>query len=268
MLAGTVFSSPDFVARVQRAAGVPVRVAPCPFFHGAAIGAALVCGELTAASIPQDLSIGATTTELEAKTTLENCRLDYVYEPRWPRLLERISRVIERGKLIAWFQGRAEFGFPFLGSRSFLCDPSSRYARDNVNLFLRQRQLAAPIPLALADGGVMGIDPSELSGRAITRVAIPAEWRDRVRACVDAQGFAHAYVVPRGSGPLADLLQLHLQRTGVPALANVSLRAPDDVGAVSARDAVRATFSSSADALVIHRFLLMKDYWQLRDESA
>jgi hypothetical protein len=37
---------------------------------------------------------------------------------------------------------------------------------------------------------------------------------------------------------------------------------------MSPRDAVRAAFGSSADALVIHRFVVMKDYWQLRDDMA
>lgn len=267
-LAGTVFRSPDFVFRVRRSADRPCPVAPAVFFHGAAIGAAIVCGGTTSQSLPDSFAIGAMTTESEAKTTLENCRLDYVYEPRWPRLVERISRVLERGKLMAWFQGRAEFGYPFHGSRSFLCDPSGRYARDNVNVFLLQRNLAAPIPLALSEDASVAAGMSGMPCRMITRIAIPEEWRDRLRAGVDAQGYAHAYVVPRGSGPLAELLQAHFERTGVPGLANLPLCAADDVAAISARDAVRAAFASSADALVMHRFLLMKDYWQLRDETA
>ena len=32
--------------------------------------------------------------------------------------------------------------------------------------------------------------------------------------------------------------------------------------------AVRAAFASSVDALVIHRFVIVKDYWQMRDAEA
>ena len=199
---------------------------------------------------------------------LENCRLDYVYEPRWPRLLERVSRVLERGKLVAWFQGRAEFGHPFSGSRSFLCDPSSRYARDNINVFLRRLPLATPIPLSLGFGARDCLDTSALSPLSLTRAAVGAEWHDSLRAGIDAEGHAHAHVLDDGAGPLADLLALHRRRTGVPGLANLPLCAPDDVVAMSPRDAVRAAFGSSADALVIHRFVVMKDYWQLRDDMA
>ena len=266
MLSGGVFGSPDFVARVQRAAGWPCPVAPGASTHGAALGAALACERLAADALPTDLSLGPTTSEADAKAVLENCRLDYIYEPRWPRLLERVSRVLERGKLVAWFQGRAEFGHPFNGSRSFLCDPSHRYARDNINVFLRRRPLSTPIPLSLASDARDCVDASVLSSWALTRTAVGPEWVERLRAGVDHQGYAHAHVLREGAGPLADLLTLHKQRTNVPGLANLPLCAPDDIAAISPRDAVRAAFASSADALVIHRFVVMKDYWQMRDE--
>jgi predicted NodU family carbamoyl transferase len=37
--------------------------------------------------------------------------------------------------------------------------------------------------------------------------------------------------------------------------------------ACTPRDAVRTVFSSAIDALVIGRFLLMKDYWLLRSTA-
>jgi predicted NodU family carbamoyl transferase len=267
MLAGGLFGSPDFVDRVRRAAGWPCRVAPCPSMHGAALGAALAGAPLAADPIPADLALGPPASEADAKAVLENCRLDYLYEPRWPRLLQRVSRLLERGKLVAWSQGRAEFGHPFNGSRSFLCDPSNRYARDNINVFLLRRPAATPIPLSLAPDAQDCVDTSAMSPLTLTRTAVGAEWRERLRAGVDPQGYAHAHVVRDGAGTLAELLAIHRQRTGVPALANLPLHAPDDVAAVSARDAVRAAYASSADALVIHRFVVMKDYWQMRDDA-
>jgi carbamoyltransferase len=235
--------------------------------HGAALGAALACVPPKVDAIPSELALGPAATEADAKAVLENCRLDYIYEPRWPRLLERVSRVLERGKLVAWFQGRAEFGHPFYGSRSFLCDPSNRYARDNVNVFLRRRPPATPIPLAVEFGARECVDTSAMSALTLTRAAVGPEWRDRLRGAIDGQGYAHAHVLRESAGPLAELLSIHRQRTGVPALANVPLCAPEDVAAISPRDAVRAAFASSADALVIHRFVVMKDYWQMRGEA-
>jgi predicted NodU family carbamoyl transferase len=267
MLTGALFGSPDFVARIRRAAGSPCAVAPCSSPHGAALGAALAGAPINRDAFPSELALGPLSSEAEAKAVLENCRLDYLYEPRWPRLLQRVSKLLERGKLVAWFQGRAEFGHPFNGSRSFLCDPSNRYARDNINSFLLRRPVSAPIPIALAPDAQDCVDLSALSPLTLMRTAVAVEWRDRLRAAVDNQGYAHAHMLPDRSGLLADLLLLHRQRTGVPALANLPLRAADDVTALSPRDAIGAAFASSADALVMHRFVVIKDYWQMRDET-
>jgi len=267
MLAGGAFGSPDFVARVRGAAGLPCPVAPCAVPQGAAVGAALSLDALPGQPLPEDFALGPIVSEADAKTVLENCRLDYIYEPRWPRLLERVSRILERGKLVAWFQGRAEFGFPVGGSRSILCDPSGRYARDNVNVFLRRLPLATPIPVSLSADVHDCIDTSTLSRWSVMRTVVHPEWRERLRAVVDSEGNAHAHMVrPDLSGPFGEMLAVHRSRTGVPGLINLPLAAPDDAVAITPRDAVRAAFASSADALVIHRFLVMKDYWQMRDE--
>jgi carbamoyltransferase len=73
---------------------------------------------------------------------------------------------------------------------------------------------------------------------------------------------------PASSQPgLADLLRVHHERTGVPGLVNTTLAGPGEPTACSPRDAVRTFFSSALDVLVVHRFLLMKDYWQMRSEG-
>lgn len=263
MLAGSVFGVTDFAARVAAAAGRPCPVAPCAWREGAAAGAALAPLAVDGAW-PESLALGAAATEPEAKAVLENCRLDYLYEPRWPRLLERVSRLLERGKLVAWFQGPAEFGHPLYGSRSILCDPSSRYARDNVNVFLRGCALAAPIPVSFGHDTRGLVDAAPLSPWALARTTVHADARESLRAVVDPHGRVHAHVLAAGArGPFADLLALHHQRTGVPGLVNLPLSGPGDAPAVTPRDAVRAAFASSVDALVIHRFVVMKDYWQM-----
>jgi carbamoyltransferase len=263
-LAGSAWRSPDFVDRVRTLAGRAVPVAPWAMSDGAAVGAALSLAG-PAASLAGSLALGPPATEPDAKAVLENCRLDYVYEPRWPRLMERVSKALERGRLVAWFQGRAEFGDSLAGSRSILCDPSGRYARDNVNQFLRGVPLATPVPMSLAPAASSCVDVAPLSPWAFARTRVGADWVHLLRAGVDAHGRGHVHVAAAAS-PLAELLEAHRQRTGVPGLVNVPLAAMHDRPALTARDAVKAVFSSSVDVLVLHRFVLMKDYWQMRTD--
>ena len=57
------------------------------------------------------------------------------------------------------------------------------------------------------------------------------------------------------------------RRPGCRRWSHVDLRGIDEPTACSPRDAIRTTFSSPVDALVIERFLLMKDYWLLRSAT-
>ena len=58
-----------------------------------------------------------------------------------------------------------------------------------------------------------------------------------------------------------------LRANDVPALIETNLGGPDEPVACTPRDAVRTIYSSAIDALIIGRFLLMKDYWLLRSDA-
>jgi carbamoyltransferase len=68
----------------------------------------------------------------------------------------------------------------------------------------------------------------------------------------------------RQSPALVDLLDAHRERSGVPGLISATLSGAGEPAACTPRDAIRTMFSSAVDALVIGRFLLMKDHWLLR----
>jgi carbamoyltransferase len=63
------------------------------------------------------------------------------------------------------------------------------------------------------------------------------------------------------------LLECHFARTGVPALIETNLSGPGEPVACTPRDAVRTVYSSAIDALILGRFVLMKDYWLLRNNA-
>jgi len=80
---------------------------------------------------------------------------------------------------------------------------------------------------------------------------------------VDRQGRILAHRCSDDRSALAQLLRVHQQRHGVAGLVNVPLA--DDGGLVTtARDAIRASFASAVDVLVLGRFIVSKDYWLIR----
>lgn len=259
---GSAFESAALTARVASRIEAAV-FAPVPERIGAALGAALLPHDSPAAV--RHLSLGPAYSDQEIKADLENCRLDYVYEPDWIKLLTRSSDLLHSGATLAWFQGKLEFGQRSFGSRSILCDPSSQYARENVNVFLLHRDASAPLPVSMAAAALPNTSDGPHSVR-FGYVSAPslADRRNQLTSAIDRHGRCLMHVTDEDATPeLHRLLDLHYARTGVPALINVPL-APAGCLAVTPRDAVREAFGSAVDALVIGRFLVSKDYWLLR----
>jgi carbamoyltransferase len=232
---------------------------------GRAIGAALDGCRAPQASLTS-LALGPEFLEADIKIALENCRLDYLYEPDWSRLVARISRMLSRGTVVAWFQGPMAFGPRSAGTRSILCDPSNRYARENVNCFLRRTSVDDPLPVSMTKAAMeASLEQSFASPFLTMDSEVKPEWRDKLRAAVDHRRMIPVQMaIPEQSPRLCDLLEWHRERTGVPGLICTTLSGPEEPTACTPRDAIRTVFSSAIDALVIGRFLLMKDYWMLR----
>ena len=90
-------------------------------------------------------------------------------------------------------------------------------------------------------------------------------WRDSLRAALDGRQSITVQLATEEQSPaLFTLLEAHRARGGVPGLINTTLSGVAESPACTPRDAIRTMYSASIDALVIGRFLLMKDYWLLR----
>lgn len=265
---GALFSSPTLLAHLLSSFGCDMTVAAVPETPGRAIGAVLDGNGLGPPQL-KTLALGPEFSETQIKVTLENCRLDYVYEPDWRRLLVRVSRMLSRGSTVAWFQGPMGFGPRTGATRGVLCDPSNRWARENLNRFLRHLPLETPLPVSMSQPAIEEcLDCPHGPPFAAVDAPVRPTWRDRLSAALDRRQTIPVHVVNRAHWPvLFELLELHRDRTSVPGLITVPFGAASEPPVCSPRDAVRAMFSSAIDALVIGRFLLMKDYWLLRSET-
>jgi carbamoyltransferase len=260
---GGAFGNARFNTELAPLIGQALSYAAVPEAFGRALGAA------GGASVNgSGLALGPAFSEEDIKRTLDNCRLDYVYEPDWKRLLARVSRMLAQGKVVGWFQGAMTFGPRALGTRSILCDPSNRYARQNMNEYLRQAPIDEPLPLALASSMVDACLASGARVAGVSDVAVRREWRQSLAAALDWRHRARVHPLARGVSPrFQDLLDVHYAATGTPGLIEANLAGPGEPAACTPRDAVRTVYSSAIDALVIGRFLLMKDYWLLRSQD-
>src|SRR5260370_11115250 len=122
-LAGGLFLNPLVVAAVEKNTGFDqVFVQPAAGNEGTALGAAWLAHHRVhknPRSTPLErLDWGPSYSNEEIKRVLDNCKVSYRFTESEDRKIEAALKLLDAGKIVAWFQGAAEFGPRALGNRS------------------------------------------------------------------------------------------------------------------------------------------------------
>jgi carbamoyltransferase len=241
-----------------------VFVQPAAGNAGTALGAVFyawnnVFGQKKRASL-NDLCLGPSYAAEEVKQVLENCKLRFQYLMTTGELVERAVRDLNGQKIIAWMQGRMEFGPRALGNRSILASPLNPYSTENLNIYIKHREpfrkFAASVPEEMA-GEYFEAGPNARYLATVGRVRAP--YRQTFEAAVLSDNAVRVHTVRREDNPLYhQLLHAAGKATGLPVLYNTSFNLFGDPLVCTPRDAVRSFYSSGVDALFVGNFVVEK----------
>jgi carbamoyltransferase len=230
-------------------------VQPAAGDAGTALGAALhVARELGDETEPmRTAALGRDFTELDVGGWLDRVALSY---ERPVDIAEAAANVVAANGIVAWFQGRSEFGPRALGHRSLLADPRRPDNLERLNNVKGREHFRPVAPMVLADRAAEIFDgPLPSPYMLFTHRVLPA-WRDRIPAVVHVDGTARIQTVDRAEKPLvARLLDAFERRTGVPVVINTSLNTAGRPIVDSPRDALECFGSAPIDALALGPFL-------------
>jgi len=87
---------------------------------------------------------GAQFTNEEIKAYLDKEKISYSFVEEEDDLINQVAGLLHQGKVIGWFQGRAEFGPRALGNRSIIVDPSRDDAKELLNTKIKRRESFRP----------------------------------------------------------------------------------------------------------------------------
>lgn len=241
-----------------------VFVQPAAGNAGTALGAVFyawnnVFGQKKRAPL-SDLCLGPGYSAEEVKQVLENCKLGFHYLMTTGELLDRAVRDLNGEKIIAWMQGRMEFGPRALGNRSILASPLNPYSTENLNIYIKHREsfrkFAASVPEELASE-YFETGPNARFLATVGRVRAP--YRKTFGAAALGNDAVRVHLVKQEDNPLFHKLLLAAgQATGLPVLYNTSFNLFGDPLVCTPRDAVRSFYSSGIDALYVGNFVLDK----------
>jgi carbamoyltransferase len=206
-----------------------------------------------------DLLLGPSYSAEDIKKVLENCKLRFKYLTA-DELLSQAIDLIHDDQIVAWMQGRMEFGPRALGNRSILASPLNRYSTENLNVFIKHREpfrkFAASVP-AEAAAEFFDVGPNARFLATVARVK--PEHRKTFEAAMLGDGSVRVHVVDREENPLFHRLLLAAGRvSGLPVLYNTSFNLFGSPLVCTPRDAVRSFYSSGIDSLFVGNFLVQK----------
>jgi carbamoyltransferase len=171
-----------------------------------------------------------------------------------------VAEVLASDGVVAWFQGRSEFGPRALGHRSLLADPRRAVNLDRLNDIKGRESFRPVAPMVLAEraGEIFTGGPLPSPYMLFTHDVRPG-WAERIPAVVHVDGTARVQTVDRGAEPLvAEMLEAFAARTGVPVVVNTSLNTAGRPMVDDPRDALECFGSAPVDLLAIGPFVVRR----------
>jgi carbamoyltransferase len=264
-LAGGLFLNPVIVSEVERLTGFDtVSVQPAAGNEGTALGAAWYLqhhlNKKPRTGAIEHVYWGPSYSNQEIKNVLDNCKVLYRFHDSEDHKIDELLRSLHSGKIVAWYQGPAEFGPRALGNRSLLASPWAPYVKENLNEYVKHREAFRPFALSVPAERISEFFEASAGARFMTSLGrVKPEARQMLEGFLLPGDRVRLHAVERSANPALSRLLMRVGETApAPILVNASFNLFGEPLVISPREAVRSYFCSGIDSLVIGSFSLTK----------
>lgn len=176
-----------------------------------------------------------------------------------PELMRRAAAIIADGKILGWFQGRAEWGPRALGNRSIVADPRRSEMKDILNRRIKHREIFRPFaPSILAEATSEYFEKSHPSPFMTLAYDVRQEKRDKIPAPTHVDGTGRLQTVTRDANPRYHaLISAFRDLTGVPVVLNTSFNDNEPI-VCRPEEAIDCFARTQMDALVLGDLLITR----------
>ena len=174
-------------------------------------------------------------------------------------LIERTAAMVADGKILGWFQGRAEWGPRALGNRSIVADPRRPEMKEILNQRIKHREIFRPFaPSILAESTGEWFEKSHPSPFMTLAYSVRPEKREKIPAPTHVDGTGRLQTVTRDANPRYwSLIKAFEQLTGVPVVLNTSFNDNEPI-VCRPEEALDCFERTQMDALVLGDFLITR----------
>lgn len=174
-------------------------------------------------------------------------------------LMRRTATIIADGKILGWYQGRAEWGPRALGNRSIVADPRRAEMKEILNRRIKHREIFRPFaPSILAEKTGEWFLKSHPSPFMTLAYPVRPEKRDQIPAPTHVDGTGRLQTVDRDANPRYHaLISEFARQTGVPVVLNTSFNDNEPI-VCRPEEALDCFLRTEMDALVLGNLLIAR----------
>ena len=234
-------------------------VQPASSDRGLSLGCALYAAHLNNEKIQKIESVfygpSYTKKEIEKQIKLSNFEYENCDNPS-----EEAAKLLDQGKIIAWHQGRSEFGPRALGHRSILANPTKKNMKDEINSRIKFREEFRPFaPSVLSDKSneIFDVD-DEMPYMTIAADVLP-DWTKKIPATTHINNTARVQTVNKSvDSKYYSLIENFYKLTEVPVVLNTSFNIQGQPVVETPLDALSTFSSNGLDYLFIENYKFKK----------
>jgi carbamoyltransferase len=175
------------------------------------------------------------------------------------QIAKEAAKEIAAGKILGWFQGRAEWGPRALGNRSIVADPRRAGMKEILNARIKHREMFRPFaPSILAEATADFFERSNPSPFMTQAYSVRPEKRVAIPAPTHVDGTGRLQTVTREANPRYwRLIREFGNLTGVPVVLNTSFNDNEPI-VCRPEEAIECFLRTKMDALVLGDILVRK----------
>ena len=172
-------------------------------------------------------------------------------------LIKNVAELLASQNIVAWFQGRMEFGARALGNRSILASPKKPEMRDKLNKVIKKREgfrPFAPSVIQEAAGALFNLNEDVPYMNQVVKARL-----DILPAATHIDGSCRVHTVTEEQNSRYYKLLSEMGRiTNIPVLLNTSFNLKDQTITIEPEQAIKRYLSSDINYLIIDNYLIKK----------